>query len=380
MGNAESLGGKETKRHDPSPLVRAMTMAVRMRGWSLALMRIVLLTLATAIVLAQEAPLRTTSRLVVAPLSVTDKQGRPVEALSAAELVVYDNDVAVHAQVEDVLQPLSLVVAIQATASAQSSLDKLRKEASLLGPLLVGDRGEAAVVAFADEVRVLQDFTGDIDKIEHAIRELDAFGGGGALIDGIATSLRMLEKRKPERRRAILLISERHDRGSNEELEAVVRLAERVNATLYALNFSPLKTMFANRAPKYCNPDRKCRKCSCGNCGLHCDRARPESIPSNTQSSGSLLSIFVELKRRTQPDVPKAFATLSGGTAGEFLRKQGIEEALQRIGEDLHHHYNVTFPMAKTQPGSFHKIRVEVRGRPDLSTRTRNGYYEIADE
>src|SRR5687767_13302428 len=190
-------------------------------------MRIGLLLLATAAMVAQQPTLRTTSRLVVAPVSVTDKQGRPVEALSTADLVVYDNDVAVRAQVEDVSQPLSLAIVVQATGSAQSALDKLRKEVSLLGPLLIGDRGEAAVVAFADEVRVLQDFTGDVDKVEHAIRELDAFGGGGAMMDAIASSLRMLEKRKPERRRAILLISERHDRGSNEELEGVVRLAER---------------------------------------------------------------------------------------------------------------------------------------------------------
>jgi VWFA-related protein len=317
---------------------------------------------------------------VVAPISVTDTQGNLVEGLTTADLVVYDNDVAVRAQVEDLLQPLSMVVVIQATGSAQSALDKLRKETSLLGPLLIGDRGEAAVVAFANEVRVLQEFTGDVDKIERTIRDLDAFGGGGALIDAIAASLRMLEKRKPERRRAILLISERHDRGSNEELAALVRMAERVNATLYGLTFSPLKTMFANRAPKYCDPDRKCRRCSCGNCALHCDRTRPENVPSNTQSSGGWLSIFVELKRKTQPDIPKAIAALSGGATWEFLRKQGIEAALQRIGQDLHHHYIATFPMARTQPGSFHKIRVEVRGRPALVTRTRSGYYEIGDE
>lgn len=344
-------------------------------------MRTFPLLLATALLVAQDKPLRTTSRLVVAPVSVTDRQGRPVESLSTSDLVVYDNDVAVHAQMEDVLQPLSLVVAIQATGSAQSSLDKLRKETALLGPLLIGDRGEAAVVAFAHEVRVLQEFTGNVDKVESAIRELDAFGDGGSLIDAIATSLRMLEKRRPERRRAILLISETHDRGSTESLETLVRLAEGVNATLYGLTFSPFRTKFANRAPKHCDyPDRRCRKCSCGNCAMHCDRERPSEVPSNTQSRGSLLSIFSELKRKTQPDIPKALAALSGGSTSEFLRKQGLEAALQRIGEDLHHHYVVTFPMAKKQPGSFHTIHMAVRGRPDLVTRTRSGYYELADE
>ncbi|HYP08554.1 MAG TPA: VWA domain-containing protein [Bryobacteraceae bacterium] len=345
-------------------------------------MRIAVVALLTAVLIAQEKPLRTTTRLVVAPVSVTDRQGRPIESLNASDLVVYDNDVAVPAQVEDVLQPLSLAVVIQATGSAQSSLDKLRKETSLLGPLLIGDRGEAAVIAFAREVRVLQEFTGNVEKVESAIRELDAFGDGGSLVDAIATSMRMLERRPASRRRAILLISETHDRGSAESLEALVKMAERVNATLYALTFSPLKSKLANRAPVHCDyPERPCRRCTCGNCAKHCDRADPEKpVPSNIESSGGLLSIFVELKRKTQPDVPRALAALSGGATWEFLRKSGLEAALQRIGEDLHHHYTVTFPMARTQPGSFHKIRVEVRGRRNAVTRTRSGYYELADE
>ena len=283
-------------------------------------MRIAYLLLAAAVLDAQGPTLRSTARLVVAPLSVTDKQGRPVEALSAADLVVYDNDVAVRAQVEDNLQPLSLAIVIQATGSAQSALDKLRKEVSLLGPLLMGDRGEAAVIVFADEVRVLQEFTGDVSKVEHAIHELDGFGGGGAITDAIATSLRMLAKRRPERRRAILLISERHDRGSNEDLEAVVRLAERSNATLYALTFSPLKTMFTNRAPTDCDAERRCRRCSCGNCALHCDRQRPENVPSNTQSDGGgLLQIFVELKRKTQPISRRLCRRCQAETPGSFF-------------------------------------------------------------
>jgi VWFA-related protein len=344
-------------------------------------MRFVLLALIGAIVLGQDRPLRTTARLVVAPVSVTDKEGQHIESLAASDLIVYDNDVAVKAQVEDVLRPLSLVVVVQATGSAQSSLDKLRKEVSLLGPMLIGERGDAAVVTFAHEVRVLQEFTGDLGKIEGALRELDAFGDGGRVVDALATSLKMLERRKTDRRRAILLISERHDRGSLEELEAVVRMAERVNATIYALTFSPFKSKFTNTKPKHCDPDRPCRGgCRCGNCALHCDRARPSEVPSNIESSGGLLAIFGELKRKMQPDVPNAFASLSGGETWDFTRRSGLAAALQRIGEDLHHHYIVTFPMGKLQAGSFHKIRVEVKGRADLVTRTRSGYYELSDE
>ena len=313
-------------------------------------------------------------------MSITDRAGEPVRGLAAQDLVVYDDTVPVRIRMEESIQPLSLAIVIQTTRSSQIVLDKLRKEASLIGPLLTGERGEAAVIAFAEEIKVLQEFTGNADKVERAIRNLDAFGEGGSLIDGLAVSMRLLQQRRQERRRAILLVSEKHDRGSKEKFEVLATLAERSNATIYALSFSPTRTGFAYRAPKYCDPKRKCRRCDCGNCAYHCDREIPDAVPSSQPGPMNLLALFGELKRGSQPDVPMALSTLSGGAKWDFVRRQGIEQALQRIGVDLHDQYLVTFPMSKTRPGSYHRIRAEVKGRPELTVRTRTGYFEYAAE
>jgi VWFA-related protein len=293
-------------------------------------------------------------------------------------VVVFDNDVAVNAQLEESIQPLSLVVVVQTTATAQAALDKLRKEVSLIGPLILGDRGESAVIAFGDDVRVIQDFTPDIDLVERSIGNLDGRGSGGRLIDAVGTALRMLEKRSPQRRRAILLISEKHDRGSTESIESIVRLAERVNALVYGLNFSPTKTAFAKNAPKYC--DRKCRRCTCGNCALHCDRERPSEVPEHKPGGFDILAVFGELKRQTQSNVPAALAKLTGGDTWEFVRRAGLAESVQRMGDDLHRQYVLTFPAARTAPGTYHTIRATLPGRSDVAVRTRSGYYEMADE
>jgi VWFA-related protein len=328
----------------------------------------------------QEVSLRSTSNLVLAPISVTDKEGKPVRGLEVQDLVVYDDSVPVRIRLEESVQPLSLAIVIQATRSSQIVLDKLRKEASLIGPLLTGDRGEAAVIAFADEVKVLQEFTGNADHVERVIRNLDAFGEGGSLIDSLEVSMRLLEQRRRERRRAILLVSEKHDRGSKENLEALVFLSQRSNATVYSLTFSPTKTGVAYAAPRYCDPNRKCRRCTCGNCAYHCDREKPEAVPSSQSGPMNLLALFGELKRGSQPDVPRVLSDLSGGAKWDFVRRQGIEEALQRIGADLHEQYLVTFPMSRREPGAYHRIRAEVKERPDLTVRTRAGYLEPAAE
>jgi VWFA-related protein len=342
--------------------------------------RVALFVLLLSALPAQDVSFRSTSRLVLTPISVTDREGNPVRGLEVQDLVVYDDSVPVRIRLEDSAQSLSLAIVIQATRSSQVVLDKLRKEASLIGPLLTGDRGEAAVIAFADQIKVLQEFTVNTDKVERAIQNLEAFGEGGSLIDSLTTSMRLLEKRKRERRRAILLISEKHDRGSKEKLETLVALADRSIATVYSLSFSPTKTAFAYKAPRYCDANRKCLRCTCGNCAYHCDRENLESIPSSQPGPMNLLALFEEWKRSSQQDVPLVLSKLSGGAKWDFARKHGLEQALLRIGSDLHGQYLVTFPMSKKQAGSYHKIRAEVKKHPELIVRTRMGYFEPAAE
>jgi VWFA-related protein len=338
--------------------------------------------LSSSLLGAQDLPFRSTTRLVLAPVAVNDGQGRPVEGLTAKDFILYDSNTPVAIQIEDTMQPLSLVVVVQSSEHAQSMLDKLRRATSIIGPLITGARGEAAVVAFAGKAQVLQEFTRDTAKIENALRGLDGAGGGVSIIDGLSTALRLLGQRKSDRRRIVLLLSERHDQSSEESLEKLIELTERVNATIYSVTFSPTRSRFANRATKYC--DRKCRTCAntCVNCGKHCDRENPEADPSNTSTGGgmNLPALFGGLKRLSQQDIPRALAELSGGTTSEFARKRALEDALQRIGSDLHEQYLVTLPMQRNHPGTFHGIRVQVKGRPDLAVRSRSGYFELSDE
>ena len=94
----------------------------------------------------------------------------------------------------------------------------------------------------------------------------------------------------------------------------------------------------------------------------------------------SILALFGEAKRAAEPDLPRVLSSLSGGTSSMFLRKQALETALQRIGADLHEQYLLTFPMRHRQTGAFHRIRAEIKGRPDLIVRTRAGYVELPRE
>ena len=360
------------------------------------------LALLCASACAQDVRLHSQSELVVTPAAVTDRQGARVEGLSGSDLVLYDNNVPRAIHVDDVSVPISLVLVVQATTSAHAVLEKLRKEASLLEPLITGDRGDAALVAFARDVKVLNPFLeralrtrgqeppSNFDAIAKSLRNLDVMGAGGSVNDAVLRAVQLLETRSPDRRRVILLIAEKHDRSSKAHAENVIAAAQKANVTIYPVTFSPSLTPYTTKAARYCDPPpaprldkvvRKCRDCAreCGMCARQCyrdDDDPPELSPSVGQPDMNLLAIFVEMKRLAQTDLAEAFARSSGGMVTTFLRKEGLEKALENIGADLHDQYLLSFQPDANAAAGFHSIRVEVKGRPELVVRTRPGYWK----
>jgi VWFA-related protein len=341
-------------------------------------LRIVALLLVSVGAIGQEVRLKSTARIVLAPVAVTDRKGQYVRDLNLDDLVLYDNNVQRKIHVEEEFIPVSLVVAVQATQNSWEVLNKLHRETGLFGPILTGERGEAAVIGFAEEVKVLQAFTSDADLVAGALKNIVPMGGGGSAIDAVIAGTDLLAAREGPRRRVILLIGEKHDRSSKGKMEEAISRAQRANITVYPVTFSPSASVFTSHAPDYC--DRKCRNCArtCKNCANNCERepgtksahqTAPEAAPMN------LIAVFSELKQLSQTNIAEAFAKYTGGKEESFAKQSGMEKALERIGEDLHGQYLVSFEPGEIQSGEFRPIRVEVKGRPELVVRTRRGYW-----
>jgi hypothetical protein len=88
-----------------------------------------------------------------------------------------------------------------------------------------------------------------------------------------------------------------------------------------------------------------------------------------------LVEGLAALGKLHQPDLADLFAKTTGGRALHFLKKNALEEAIQLAGEEAHRQYLVTFQPTRGEPGQFHALRIEVRGRPDLRAKTREGYW-----
>ena len=98
-----------------------------------------------------------------------------VDGLAARDFKVLDDGVRQEVTVDDFitgLAPISLAIAIQTSGISTPALTKVRRIGGMIQPLVIGQRGEAAIVTFDSEIKWLQDFTSDDDKIRDAVKKL----------------------------------------------------------------------------------------------------------------------------------------------------------------------------------------------------------------
>jgi hypothetical protein len=339
--------------------------------------------------LAQDPVLRGKAELVLVPVAVTDKGGHYVRDLSVEDLALFDGNVPQRIQLEDVTLPISLAIAVQTTPASAIVLDKLRKATGVIGPMITGYRGEAAVVTFGREIKVVQPFTSKEDEVTRAIKHLESSGAGAGIADAVTLSLQLLAERK-EHRRVLLLLSEKHNLSSSKEQIAAAALqAQRENVTVYSVTFSPSGTQWTNKVPVYCDPPPrdlihpgKCKRCTCGNCGNQCDRedGKPQVfVPVQAGYNMNLKALATEISKLAQVNSGEMLAHYTGGEQTAFATKSGLDGVLDRIGHDVHSAYLVSFQPAHAEPGKFHQIRVEVKGRKDVTVRTRPGYWPTSE-
>jgi Ca-activated chloride channel family protein len=245
---------------------------------------------------------------------------------------------------------------VQATDFSWPAIAKLRKAAAMIPEAVVGANGEAAVIAFDKEIRVLQGFTTSADAIAAALANCKPADAAGAhMIDAVADASEMLATRPGARRSAILLISEARDRGSKHKLAEVMSAMQRSDITIYALTYSAYATAFTTRSKDYTPPEM-----------VEAPDVR-DSVP--------IAGIFSEIAHQARKNTAATFAEITGGRLLNFETKSRLENDLIKLGGDLHSRYLISFTPENDARLTFHKLEIKIRDHPDVSVRAREGYW-----
>ena len=319
----------------------------------------ILLLLPGAHSASAQAQFKTTTQLVLTPVRVTDHLGKTVDGLKADDFELFENGKPRKFELESTFEPVSLVVAVQTSGISGPALAKIRKIGGLIQPLIVGDQGAGAVLTFSDQVRVRQDFTDDPAKIGAAFRAIEPDGSGAAMHQAIAEGVRMLAARETTRRRVLIVIGEARDRSSKIALEEVITRAQAANVVIYPVSYSATWTSFTSKG------------------GEQFDSGK-SVYPSG--GGMDLIAVFREIARTGNQNGHQALAEYTGGMRSSFVKLKGLEEALQRAGEDLHSQYLLSFRASPIEDSHAYRwIQVRVRTCPDCAIRHRPGYWRDGD-
>jgi Ca-activated chloride channel homolog len=269
------------------------------------------------------------SDLVVVNLIVTDAAGQYAHGLGVKDFSVVEDGAP--QTVNDLISEeasFAAAILIDMSGSMEYKFGLVRGAAASFIDH-IRDYDQVAVYGFNNKVKMFQDFT-DLRDISEYVWDAKA-EDTTRLYDCAYEAIAALEKR-PEKRRAILLISDGWDTTSNKAtFDSVMKKSLADGITIYTID-------------------------------LIDDGAR---IGSSSDVAGL---------RRGQNEM-REFATQTGGRYVHSPQGDKLEEAFTNIVEELRNQYTLTYYSSnQKRDGRWRKLNVSA-SRPGLTTRSRKGYW-----
>ncbi len=313
------------------------------------------------------------------PVWVYDRNSNYVDGLRPDQFRIFDNGKEQHISGVDVaFAPISMVILVQANADVEKMLPAVNRIGNLIQPHILGEQGEAAVIAYDSRIKVLQEFTHDADKISMAIKKIQPGSSSQHLNDAVFEATRMLKTRPKERRRIILMIGEKRDLGSEiRGREALIEM-QLSNVTLYCANMSILMAKLSAPPPDPRPPSIPATAMPMP--GISAQTPTTVMQTYGTQgNSADFLPLMIEIYRDTKAifkaNIVDVFAKGTGGEEFSYYKAHGLEQVIDDIGEVLHSQYTITYTPNNLTEAGFHQIAVDVLSNQAHSVRVKPGYY-----
>ncbi len=271
--------------------------------------------------------------LVQLPVSVVDREGRPVLGLDQQHFQVFEDKVLQQIslfQHEDV--PISVGLVIDNSGSMRNKRERV-SSAALTFVRESNPEDETFIVAFDDSAYLEQDFTRSIGNLMDALDNMDT-RGETAFNDAVFLSLEHVEGEGRMDKKALLVITDGEDNKSDYEFREVLDKLQGVDVTVYAI-------------------------------GL---------LEQNDQRGGLFRKSPSQKARKALEEIAEA----TGGKAFFPESLSEVEDLCRQIAQDLRNHYTIGYnPSNKAFDGTYRTVEVKVnapRGFPKIEVRTKPGY------
>jgi Ca-activated chloride channel family protein len=286
---------------------------------------LVLIVCGSVVLAAQQPSFRADTQLVSIFATVTDSDKRLVPDLEAEDFEILDDGKPQSlAFFNSEVQPITVIVMLDTSASMTLALDRLREAAEQFVIRLLPD-DQARLCAFNDKIQFSAQFTHDRDSLARSVRDVD-YGNGTRLYDALAASLD--ELRGMNGRRVVLAFTDGHDTESKTRLRTVINRARAEDVMVYAVGLES----------RYFDGDRMVR-------------SEPDPL---------LQRVAIE----------------TGGGYFELQRSSDLASTFTRVGRELHSQYALAFTPTSLD-GRVHRLAVRVKN-PRVTVRARRSYLAAA--
>jgi Ca-activated chloride channel family protein len=295
--------------------------------------------------------------MVSLPVVVTNKEGKRITDLKKEDFRIFENgvqqEIAGFAATDE---PVDVALLIDTSGSTELELAKIQNAAiDFVNQLHPDD--EAAIISFADDVRLQEDFSIDRDKNEYGIKKTRS---GGCTAEYEAVWLALEEVLKPiNERTALVLFTDGVDTCSHKASEKeTLELAKETKATIYCVYYNTEREAYSGRRtvgvggypPVILNPTPPVF-------------GGPGSTSSEYASGRSYLNNLAEY---------------SGGLVFDGMKD--LSDAFAQVAKELASQYSIGYYSTnKKHDGKFRKVEVKV-DKPNLVARTKKGYFVKKDK
>ena len=177
------------------------------------------------------------SSIVILNAVVRDSNGSPVKGLTAKDFVLTENGLPQEIDfVDSASTPFAAVILLDISGSMRARVSLARSAAiRFLGGIRPEDN--VAIYSFDRKVELVQDFSNSRD-VRSRIFDLEA-RGYTSLYDAVLKASEELKKRD-EKRRAIIVLSDGQDTRSRVSASKALKAAQAADATIYTVDMSSI--------------------------------------------------------------------------------------------------------------------------------------------
>ena len=328
-------------------------------------------------------------KVVTLPVTVRDKHGKIVLNLSKDDFALEEDGKpqTIRYFNQETNLPLTVGLLVDTSMSERDNLDKERAASrTFLDQMITRPTDRAFVIHFDRQVELLQDLTADHGKLEKAVGEIDSTsavqnlqgsdqdsggsrpkrGAGTLLYDAIYLACDELMK-KQTGRKAIVVLTDGEDRGSQETLNSAIESAQRSETVVYTIYYGGHEdhdnSGFNNGGGRGGYPGG----------GYPGGRYPGGGYPGGGYPGGSRYP----RQQENGPNGKKILQRIAQETGGRYFevkKKDSVDDVYASIAEELRTQYMLGYTPPKGESSGYHSIHLTTKNK-DQEVQTRAGYY-----